>query len=482
MNKVPGRYWKPEPDLSTSIQQHSKILNPQPVPTHVARLILLSSEVVGGNLLVTQQFAPDGTKTEPYITVVAAPSLATLGTGDKNPPFGLSLLDFWDDTVLTPFGLPVDSHLHCPLMAAAEGVYRKIKLPGILDFMQDTQPLLFSSGELVAATVHLPMESRYRAFYLPEVCGLPLRLVWPTTIMFVDYLASIQSLKSDYQHFVQVLEALQPALISWFQAIAQDPPPFIIPSTIFLEVNNKAFPAVETGDFPDQIVDPLAFSPLQEMLHGYIWRLTCDHILAIEMQVQKFSALYLARGEMALNADSYFGAKLPGRFCPNFAYHFRVANNTRPDPLKDLTKLHMVSLWAQEFDPVIIDLHIDVHPEISLRPRTSSRPSVTGRPPCVSRASLGRPQLCWASALSQLVVSYRKPGRRSDSAGESRVPLGSLQLAANSTPQSTKETRRVIFIEDEGQDAVRNRVQAVKAIVQSKVSAIVPLLSRMYVT
>jgi hypothetical protein len=32
-NKVPGRYWKPEPDLSSSIQQHSKLLNPQPVPT-----------------------------------------------------------------------------------------------------------------------------------------------------------------------------------------------------------------------------------------------------------------------------------------------------------------------------------------------------------------------------------------------------------------------------------------------------------------
>jgi hypothetical protein len=83
-------------------------------------------------------------------------------------------------------------------------------------FMQDTQPLFLPSGELVAATVRLPMESHYRAFCLPEVCGLPLGLVWPTTIGFADYLASIQSLKSDYQHFVQVLEALQPALMSWF--------------------------------------------------------------------------------------------------------------------------------------------------------------------------------------------------------------------------------------------------------------------------
>jgi hypothetical protein len=93
-------------------------------------------------------------------------------------------------------------------MAAAEGVSRKVKLPGIMDFIQDIQPLFFPSGELVAATVQLPMKSHYRAFYFPEVCGLPLGLVWPTTIKFADYLASIQSLKSDYQHFVQVLEAL----------------------------------------------------------------------------------------------------------------------------------------------------------------------------------------------------------------------------------------------------------------------------------
>ena len=54
MNKVPGWYWKPEPDLSASIQQDSKLLNPQPVPNPMARLISLSSEVVGGILLVTQ--------------------------------------------------------------------------------------------------------------------------------------------------------------------------------------------------------------------------------------------------------------------------------------------------------------------------------------------------------------------------------------------------------------------------------------------
>lgn len=80
---------------------------------------------------------------------------------------------------------------------------------------------------------------------------------------------------------------------------------------------------------------------------------------------------YLAVGETAITADSYFGVKLPGRFCPNFVYHFQVKNNwpTCPDPLLDLAKLHTVSIRAQEFDPVIIDLHIDSHPDVILQTR-----------------------------------------------------------------------------------------------------------------
>jgi hypothetical protein len=79
------------------------------------------------------------------------------------------------------------------------------------------------------------------------------------TIGFEDYLACIQSLKSDYQHFIQVLEALKPALQSWFQAISHDPIPFMIPNTSFLKVYDKGFPAAKTGDFPDQIVRSTGF-------------------------------------------------------------------------------------------------------------------------------------------------------------------------------------------------------------------------------
>jgi hypothetical protein len=44
MDNVRGWYWKPKPDLSTSIQKHSKLLNPQTVPTPMACLISLSSK------------------------------------------------------------------------------------------------------------------------------------------------------------------------------------------------------------------------------------------------------------------------------------------------------------------------------------------------------------------------------------------------------------------------------------------------------
>jgi hypothetical protein len=115
----------------------------------MARLTSLRLEAVGGILLV-------GTLSDPYIVVVAAPALATLGLVDTTNPPGSSFLDFWDDTVLSPFGLPVYPALQCPLMVAAKGVSQKVKLTGIVDFMKDYQPLFFSCTES-----KLPLLSRW---------------------------------------------------------------------------------------------------------------------------------------------------------------------------------------------------------------------------------------------------------------------------------------------------------------------------------
>jgi hypothetical protein len=100
-------------------------------------------DAVGGLLIVTTQFTKEGTETAPYITVVAAPSQATLGTLDSTFPPGHTYSDFWDDDVLSPDVFPDLPGPHCPFMAAAEGFPRKVKLPGIVDLLTNSQPLFF---------------------------------------------------------------------------------------------------------------------------------------------------------------------------------------------------------------------------------------------------------------------------------------------------------------------------------------------------
>jgi hypothetical protein len=126
----------------------------------MARLITLPSEAVCGILLVTQQFVPDGISSEAYITVVTSSALATLGLVNVTNPPGYSYSDFWDNTVLQPLGLPADSTLHYPLMVAADDQSCKVKLPGIMDFMKDSQPLFFPYGEKVAAFIQMASQCR----------------------------------------------------------------------------------------------------------------------------------------------------------------------------------------------------------------------------------------------------------------------------------------------------------------------------------
>jgi hypothetical protein len=75
--------------------------------------------------------------------------------------------------------------------------------------------------------------------------------------------------------------------------------------------------------YPDSVLDTRAFSPLVEMLNGFLWRLTCDSILAtgsVEARhiLSTFSDSWLTRGESAITTASYFGAIIPGRLCFGF--------------------------------------------------------------------------------------------------------------------------------------------------------------------
>ena len=94
MHKVSGTYWAPGLEMVTCIKQESTHLNPIPELDPLAQLDMLHCDLVGGILLVTQHFAPDGTSTPPYITVAAAPALATLGSFLATDPPGFAYSKF----------------------------------------------------------------------------------------------------------------------------------------------------------------------------------------------------------------------------------------------------------------------------------------------------------------------------------------------------------------------------------------------------
>jgi hypothetical protein len=149
MHKVPGTYWKPDSELAVLLWQETAGLNPTPHQDSLARLGSLRQELVGGILLVTRQYMKDGISSAPYITIVAAPSLATLGPFSVDDPPGITYSDLWDDLVLASYGISSLEGLHYSLMAATEGFSRAIKLPGAVDLLTESQPLFFPLGKQI---------------------------------------------------------------------------------------------------------------------------------------------------------------------------------------------------------------------------------------------------------------------------------------------------------------------------------------------
>ena len=361
MHKVSGRYWKPEPELFASLQQETLRLNPHPLPAPMDRLQTLYSDTVGGILLVTKQFFKDGTATLPYITIVAAPSLAPRGKFSPADPPGIATADYWDATVLAPYSIQIGDGLHCPMLTASEGFSRATKLPGSDAFLTDAQPLFFPLGEQLAEQITTPSAILSRSFFLPEICDMPLGMAWPTNISFEDFYSSIQSLKGGYSIFLRVLQAIKPQLMAWFVAVNTTSALFICPSFPLLEIHSLGFPALSTGDYPNSILDTQAFSPLLEMLNGFIWRLTSDLVLATgSIEARQVFSTFLQRGETAITPASYFGAAIPGRLCPTFAYHFTVGERwpTRQNPLADLIQAPFLSDRAKDYEPLVIDLYM----------------------------------------------------------------------------------------------------------------------------
>jgi hypothetical protein len=124
INKVPSKYWQPEPALADYFDP-AGVLASEPSAGHqpfgMTEFSTLGQHwrIIGGDATI---YRPDGTSTAPYITVVAASSLAILlGAFNVTSLPGHSYSEFWDDKVLTPYNIPKVPRLHCPLVAMAEG-------------------------------------------------------------------------------------------------------------------------------------------------------------------------------------------------------------------------------------------------------------------------------------------------------------------------------------------------------------------------
>jgi hypothetical protein len=107
------------------------------------RLSQLCTKPIGCILLVVQAASPGSF---PFITLVAAPSMATLGaTSPGNPP-GILLADIWQASVLQPFAAVLDMEQpHCPILGASEGFSRATPSPTPALYLADANPLFLPS-------------------------------------------------------------------------------------------------------------------------------------------------------------------------------------------------------------------------------------------------------------------------------------------------------------------------------------------------
>jgi hypothetical protein len=104
-------YWKSTTELPIYLASKASALNPTtPMTTADVRLHQLRTEPIGSILVVVQAASPGSF---PFITVVAAPSMATLGAESPGDPPGIFLADIWHESVLQPFAAVLDmEHPH----------------------------------------------------------------------------------------------------------------------------------------------------------------------------------------------------------------------------------------------------------------------------------------------------------------------------------------------------------------------------------
>jgi hypothetical protein len=100
-----------------------------------------------------------------------------------------------------------------------------------------------------------------------------------------------------------------------------------------------------------------------DMRYGLAWRLHCDQVLTLTTGpgLHHFWT-FLQRGADDITSDIYLQAAIPGRFCPNFGFHFKPHNEVWPtldDPIAHFKLAFLVGLEAQDYNPVILEVHSD---------------------------------------------------------------------------------------------------------------------------
>lgn len=150
------RYWKSPTDLQPYLDYKVKSLNPTslaPAGIHPIRLDSLRTEPIGCVLLVIQDASPNST---PLITLIAAPSMATINTSTpndeaSNEPAGILLSDIWTEPVLHRFLTMLDlDQPHCPVLAASEGFSRATASPTPQLYLEDANPMFLPAGSSCA--------------------------------------------------------------------------------------------------------------------------------------------------------------------------------------------------------------------------------------------------------------------------------------------------------------------------------------------
>jgi hypothetical protein len=437
MKGISGPYW--QKDLATTVTMEMARLNLATDDVE-SRLLKLRTDKVGGILLVTTIIAEDGLTSPPFITIIGAPSMAT-----HSQPYadnGVLYDDVWDPSALSRFtpGMNMED-AHCPLLGAQQGFSRAAKLkPGMFHILTDTEPLLFPEGELICSTIKSLAVTYHRAIFLPEVCNFPLGMRWPTDIGYDDFKSSIQgALGVSGAVFIKTLQSMEEILDDWFTNVEINAAGFSIPSCPFLLFYDKYYPGIDNGEWPSAITDREGFSPLLDMMNGYLWRIWCDRMLTTATPVNRqYLNTYLQIGDKVPKGMTYLGAEIPARFCPNFAYHFKVTNGWPTDTvtntfLKEFLHPPLISHQAKQYDPVEIDLH---QPELMMEVfKTREEKRSASHKARTPRTSVVKP----VAAQPATPTLDKRPTTREK--GERRTPLSIPSAVKQFSPSGVSPMR-----------------------------------------